>query len=351
MQSQKQQIQSSLQTIFSFDLTKLYAIGASKQPWNNYSDWDLKKYVMNILSLLKKIQKNDSFLDYVGIGNLNTLISHLQNLINSFQNNSGIFNTPIDQITTHHHDPLNWMENINTLLRNSGMYSEIEISSNQIKNTNKSFLEIQSFLDDVVDKKPTYESALIELQGLLNKQWEVNTATLNGQADAFKKRAEEYMSNNFKNKSPFWGNIVKFWKWNFWKEQDKNWIWWWLLWAFVFAITTWIITISFIKDSSDVSTGWAIMRIASIIVPSYLTVFCASQYLYGKKIYESYMFKYASLQTMNNLIQTNSDLKEKILSRWLDVLFSEPNTKASEWSKEEKLIVSELLSMLKWQLK
>jgi len=68
-------------------------------------------------------------------------------------------------------------------------------------------------------------------------------------------------------------------------------------------------------------------------------------------MYEAYMFKYATLQTMNNLITTNNDLKENILSRGLEVLFSEPNVKGSSDSKEDKILIGQLLDMLRNQLK
>lgn len=69
--------------------------------------------------------------------------------------------------------------------------------------------------------------------------------------------------------------------------------------AFIFAGLTYYITHSFVTLSTDtaanIGVGQAILRIASIIVPAYMTVFSASQFLYHKKMYEAYMFKSASL--------------------------------------------------------
>jgi len=126
----------------------------------------------------------------------------------------------------------------------------------------------------------------------------------------------------------------------------------WLVGAFVFSIVVGVITYFFIQEAKEtLSTGQSILRISSLLVPGYLTVFCANQFLYHKRMYEAYMFKHASLHTMNNLMSTHQDkLKEEILKKGLGVLFSEPIAK-DVGHKYDKQLFNELLSMLRTQLK
>jgi hypothetical protein len=126
----------------------------------------------------------------------------------------------------------------------------------------------------------------------------------------------------------------------------------WLVSALFFSSLVGIITYIFIQGAGqEISVGQSILKIASILVPAYLTVFSANQYLYHKKMYETYMFKYASLHTMNNLMSTKAEaMQEKILTKGLDVLFAEPTIK-EDGSKQDKQLISELLGMLKSQIK
>jgi hypothetical protein len=64
-------------------------------------------------------------------------------------------------------------------------------------------------------------------------------------------------------------------------------------------------------------------------------------------MYDNYKFKNTSLLTMNYLLTSNPEMKEKIISRGLDVLFSEPNMKAEQVSKEDKTIIADLISIIK----
>jgi len=352
MEPLKTNIKNYIEQILGFDLPKIYNSGANKQPWNAFSDFDLEHYVKNIHSVLLKISKDDSLLNNIGYTNLTNLQNHLQNLINAW-NGSGLQSLELENITTQHHGVLVWIENLNNLLRSIGLYSEVKINTGAVKKANESFVNIQPFLDEIIRDEPRYKTALESLESLLIKQGEVNSAALNGQADAFKKRAEEYQTTKKNSVELFYGKI-KFWRWNLW-NVSVNGSWWWLLLALVFASITGYITYVFFQLSmgseSNITAGTAILRVASLLVPSYLTVFSVTQYLYSKKMYEAYMFKYATLQTMNNLIYTNSDLKENILSRGLEVLFSEPNIKGTANSKEDKILISQLIDMLKGQLK
>jgi len=350
MEALKTSVKNYIEQILAFDLSKTYKSGANKQPWNGFPDADLEHYVKNIHSILVKINKDDSLLNNIGFANLTTLQSHLQNLINTW-NSSGLQSLELEAITTQHHGVLVWIENLNNLLRSVGLYAEVKINTGAVKKANESFATIQPFLDGIIRDEPRYKAALESLQSLLTKQGEVNSAALSGQADAFKKRAEEYQTTKRNNSGLFYGG-VKFWRWGLWHISGS---WGWLFLAFIFAGVTGYITYVFfhlsVSAESNITAGTAILRIASLLVPSYLTVFSITQFLYSKKMYEAYMFKYATLQTMNNLITTNNDLKENILSRGLEVLFSEPNVKGSSDSKEDKILIGQLLDMLRNQLK
>jgi hypothetical protein len=93
-----------------------------------------------------------------------------------------------------------------------------------------------------------------------------------------------------------------------------------------------------------------VLRVSTVLVPGYLTLFSANQYLYHKRLHESYMFKYASLNTMNHLLSTRTaEQQTEILSKGLNVLFSEPSTKESA-VKYDSHLVTEMLSILKSQI-
>jgi len=93
--------------------------------------------------------------------------------------------------------------------------------------------------------------------------------------------------------------------------------------------------------------GLAVLRITTILAPAYFTIFCAQQYLNHRRLYESYAFKDITLQTMLNLRGRVTGTREQdlILSKSLDVLFSEPFLK--EDIKYDKNMVWELLRLLK----
>lgn len=194
----------------------------------------------------------------------------------------------------------------------------------------------------ISDNSTNIEQAIESSEKWLETKGKIDEQTIRWQATAFLDRAKEHKIGGEKMyrtlfKKKFYIGVSL-------KLLARS--------SIILFILSWIITYIFIQEAAqEISVGQSILKIASILVPAYLTVFSANQYLYHKKMYETYMFKYASLHTMNNLMSTKAEaMQEKILTKGLDVLFTEPTIK-EDGGKHDKQLISELLGMLKSQIK
>lgn len=336
LQQQKENIISKIDQIEKFDLEKISISKKEFGLWNNLESEEVSNFVNEIFVILKTLKNNIDVLDTAQIGFISNLDSHLQNLINSYINN--IQNIEIGAITTQNHDTLNWINNIYNIFWNTPLINQLrKFSELTIKQEVKNMLPS---LNKFLARRDDFEKASNSAFSWIQSKGKLDEIAVRDQANAFLVRADGHKVHN---------NQLKFLSFNF----SGNW--WWLFSAFIFAIITGLITFSFLelmKEEVSISIGQAILRITSLLVPAYLTAFCSSQFLYHKKMFEAYMFKYASLNTMNHLMNTTGDSvqKERILSKGLDVLFSEPKAKDSS-DKQDRQIVSELLGMLRTQLK
>jgi len=126
--------------------------------------------------------------------------------------------------------------------------------------------------------------------------------------------------------------------------------WWWLFFAGVMGVAVAYVVASFISVlelNNNISAGAAVLRVSSLIIPSYFMIFFVNQFLYHQKLYEIYSFKNTSLNTMSDLMIANKEKSDDILERGLDVLFSEPRLKES--GKYNTQVITELISLIKKQ--
>jgi len=334
----KNEIKKQINQIKEFDLTKLYPDNDNVALWNNVTNSEAKKWVESIVNTLKDLTKNIDLLDAVGF-------KHIQNLNNQLTNFASHFNAIAEletsQITSQHHSPLNDFIKINNTLRTTGLYTELKVQP-KLQEKLKSLKENEPLINRLIKESESLTNAIEQANEWLQTKGKIDEKTIQGQAEAFLERANDHKLGGEKIQR-------RIFKWKISTGRALNP---WLTGTLFFAVIVSVFTFDFIKEAGDVANaGQAIIRISSLLVPAYLTVFCANQFLYHKKLREAYMFKFASLHTMNHLMSTKAELmQQKILEKGLGVLFSEPSTK-EESRKYDKQIISELIGMLKAQIK
>ncbi len=344
IQVNKNNIIQRIQDFKGLDLTKIYTKWPNYIVWNSLNPEDTEAYVKNVLELLVSIEANiDIFDNGLQIWFLQNLDSYIQNTINSYIN-AWLKHVTIDDITNQHHAFLDQLQNILNTLWGSPYYLLLK-GFNSFESTpitlKESVLEAQVELWKFIESKKDITDAISWAKSWLDNRRKMEEEVVKKQAWEYDSRATEHKTHN---EAVFWSISTKL-----------SGSWWWLFSAFIFSIITAVVTYSFYdsaKNSLDISIGSAILHIATVIVPAYLTVFCSTQFLFHKKMYESYKFKYASLLTMNYLLEfhkNDSSKTEKILNKWLDVLFSEPSIKEDSW-KIDKTMATELIKLAtsKW---
>lgn len=336
LQQQKESIVNKIQQIEKFDIDKISVSKKEFGLWQNLESQEVSNIVREVFILLKNLKSRIDILDTAQIGFVPNLDSNLQNLMNSYANN--LQNTEYNGITTQNHETLSWIQNIYNQFWTTPLINELKEKTAKV--FSEEIKKVLPTLNRLLTQEDVFKKASDSAFNWLQSKGKLDEMAVRDQANAFLNRADDHKIHN---------NQIKFLSFRF----SGNW--WWLLSSLIFALITGLITFSFLeimKEETDISLGQALLRITSLLVPAYLTAFCSSQFLYHKKMFESYMFKYASLNTMNHLMNTSGDAsqKERILNKGLDVLFSEPKTKESS-DKQDKVIVSELLSMLRTQLK
>ncbi len=332
----KNEIKSSIEEIKKFDLSRLYPDHEGVNLWHDVTSSETKKIIEFIVAVLKKLGKNLKILDTVGVNHIENLNLHLANFITHF-NEVDVLD--INSITNQHHVPLNDLNHINNTLRNSDicmaimLEPELENKLNTLRSTEPLFLSL-------VENKEALQNAIDLAQEWLKHKAEIDERTIRGQATAFQDRALAHRISRI--------HRLKILKWKT-PIPIPNY---WFIGLLFFAGVVFYFTYSFIDAATEgITSAQVILRMSSLIVPAYLTAFSANQFLYHKKMHEAYMFRYASLHTMNSLMSTWPDpMKQKILEKGLGVLFTEPTAK-EDGTKHDKQIISELIGMLKTQIK
>lgn len=325
----KNEIITYIDQIINFDLSKLYPEGPAVILWNSMEIEETRKMVEDIISILKKMKKYHSVLNSVTPNYLNDLKNNLNNFITQFQS---LNNLNTNQITSHHHNALNHLNNISNILRASGLYVQLKFAPNFNEVTEKLKEANQALKEFNVEE---FRKAIALVRELIKEKISFEEKTIEEHLGTFLDRANEH-------------KIYKKVKFVSWKFSGH---WWWLMGSFLMGIIVAYIIHSFIvvlESNGNISAGAAILRVSSLIIPSYFMIFFVNQFLYHKKMYEIYSFKNTALNTMTNLMRTNEEKADYILQRGLEVLFSEPKIKES--GKYDSHLINELISMLKGQL-
>jgi len=322
----KSQIKQHLIMIQSLKLSKLFSNSTNVVLWDNTTPEDVNKFVNSIKISLVKIIKRPKILDDLAYNQLNNFYNRLVQFINSVTELNKLDDS---KITSHHHKALNYLREIANILRNSGIYSITKITP-EIEDKMAILEESLPSAYKLIEEKNDIEEALKLAKEWIEAKGQILNTTIKGQAIAFKKRAESHATFNKKGKKS--------------GLKSKHWF----ISMLIFSLVTMFLVALFIyeltRNGGDVSTGNAILRVSSLVVPIYLITFSANQHSYHKKMYESLMFKYASLETMNSLIKLNEgdpSLKKSILEKGLNILFSEPTIKEDSVKKNQ--LVDEII--------
>lgn len=344
----KNEIKNKIDQILGMDLSKLYPNFPNSQIWNNLNNDELKDFVEHIKENLNVLSSSISILDQAPPQNIPGFDNHINNFINTYTQQ--LQNLDIKQITSHHHGALNQLSAINDNLRNLGLQPEIRLT--QVLNKNIPDLkQAGSIAKELSGSAQEIKDSIKQAKSWLDVRRDLHGKTIEEQAEAFHDMASSHKAFkgwkiDNRNSGSQKSKLLKF-------LLGFNGSWAWMAFSVLFAGVTAIVTYLFIVKvsvgGSDIEIGEALLRIASLVVPAYLTLFCANQFLYHKRMYDNYMFKYSSMNTMNNLIATHKERGDKILDKGLDVLFSEPRTKDRS-GKYDYQLVNELIKMLREQM-
>lgn len=329
VQNTKDQIMQSIENLNNLDFAKLYVESVSVVSWEQMDSKEIKSFVDDITGVLKNLKTDKRVLDGVITRYLNELKSNLEQFINNL---NALANLSPQQITNQHHSSLNNLNSLNNTLRTTNLYTQLKLTpgfdeiTKRLKEANKElklfkaeeFSKAISVVDDLIKKKISFEDKTIK----------EHLGTFINSANGHRvHRPTKFLSCKFSGQ------------------------WWWLFSAGIMGVLVAYIVFSFIavlENNPNISAGAAILRISSLIIPSYFTFFFISQFNYHKKMYEAYSFKNTALGTMTDLMKTNQNKADFILEKGLIVLFSEPQAK--DEGKYDKQLVNELIGMLKSQI-
>jgi len=200
-------------------------------------------------------------------------------------------------------------------------------------------IELRKISDDLIKNKNKISEATSLIESM-NKEKDIAlNKTVEGRALSFVDKANEHKS--------FQWIDMKFFSFPLPKSAFL-----WLILSFFFGGLSLFLILLFImvlKNDNNISVGSAILRISSLVVPSYFAFFCIQQYVNNKKLYEGYKYRDISLKTMKELIMERSGMgkneqeqQREILSRGLDVIFSEPTVNDDNVQKEVLRILKDV---------
>lgn len=320
-QNEKDLISGYINTIKSVDFSKLYVDGPSVNSWDHMNSEEVKKFVSSVLFVLDNLKKNFSVLDSLEINVISSIKNNLEQIITSYNN---VINLEPKQITAQHHNTLNSFGALVRNMRSVGLYTELKLLPD-FEETVIKLKEANNQLRDFKSEK--FETAASLVDSLIEKKISFEDKTIKEHLGTFLHRAEDHKINKWFGK----------WIWLFAAVMIGGLI--------AYVVHSFLLVI---EENPVISIGEALLRISSLIVPSYFMIFSLNQFSYHKRMYEIYSFKNTSLNTMVNLMKTNSSKSDFILEKGLDVLFSEPQIK--EGGKYDKQLVGDLIGILKSQI-
>lgn len=330
----KNSIANSTEQIHGLNLKLLYPSNPQVANWQNMTASEVKSFLEDTVFVLDELRNKLDLLNTVGYNQVNSIQTHLSNFVQHF---GSVQNLLESQITNQHHQALNQIQAVNNSLRSTGLYTQVKFPLDPEKEI-KTLRDAASLAKKLTGAKTNFESAIETAEEWMKQKDNLTEQILKKHATTFANRAEEH--------------------------EGKYW---WLIGALMFAVIAVLIILCFIAPDlissifklniknnisiNDISAGAAILRVSSLLIPVYFTLFFTQQFLYHKKLYEIYSFKDVALRTMTNLMNSHVEpMTTKILEKGLDVIFTEPSTKEGNRKYNEHL-VSELLSMARKQVK
>lgn len=128
----KQRILGEIKTLKDSNLEILYPESETVAPWNQMNSDEIKVFVNSILDTLGKLPDEINLLDELGYSQVQNIYNQLVKLNNALSILSGIQDT---QIRSEHHDALNRLNNIDNILRSTGIRFELNAypDTNEVK--------------------------------------------------------------------------------------------------------------------------------------------------------------------------------------------------------------------------
>lgn len=325
----KTSILNHILTILGFDKKIINPDGSSITGWSEMDNEDIHDFVDGVFDTLNGIKSNPDILNSLPHETLNNIDNNLINLINTYESIKSI---PGNEMTTQHHGVLNMVNNLGSVLRSTGIYT-------QLKLTNKNLDEVVAKLKEANKNLKQFdanqfERAISLVEELTKKKIIFEEKTIQESLGTFIRRASEHKIYTKRILKIFPGGQ-----------------WYWMLLALIMGGIIIYFVSSFIealKDNNNISIGTAILRVSSLAVPTYFMIFCMNQFKYHKTMYEIYSFKNTALNMMTELMKTNETRSDYILEKGLKVLFTEPSLKDD--GKNDKQIISELMTILNNQI-
>lgn len=348
MENVKKEIKENIDKILKMDLAILYPDYPNVQLWNNLDNTGLKNFVKLVQEDLRILSSDISALNQIPPHQLTVLRDQTGRFIKLHETCvQQIQNIDTSQLVTQHHNALNHLNTINDTLRNLGLKLEIRLIE-MLKENIPNLKQASMVAKDLLGAAEEIKESIGQARAWLDVRRDAHGQTITDQAKAFYNMASSHRM--------FWGWGSTTWSLNVLTWPHKLFRGFlgtglWMVSVLIFASVTAFVTYFFITKEavgSGIDVGQALLRITSLVVPAYLTLFSANQFLYHRRMHDNYMFKYSSLNTMNNLIATHKEGGDKILEKGLDVLFSEPKTKESS-GKYDTQLVNELIKMLRDQ--
>ncbi len=319
-----EQITNSINTIKGFDISILYNDPNLISKWNiNLTSEHVKLFTEDTIAIMSSLQDNIDILNKVAPPFTSTIQSSLINFVNTFNNFKQNLERSNSNIGSYYVNCMTQLESFNSTIRQAWLYQELK--NKETTGLKNALLDNKEKIEEIKNKLPDMEKAIYMANQLLDKKSKIN-----------ENAAEEYWEIFAEKSTKHWKKII----WRIWGMVVSGVFILWLLWYFLF----------WEKDSSF----WThtVLRMSALSVLIYFLIFCVNQYLYQKKMQNSYEFKDVSSKIMINLKQTasNEQEKDKILDKWLSILFDDVNNKHEKDSVSDKQLVSQMIAMLQNQM-
>lgn len=135
-------------------------------------------------------------------------------------------------------------------------------------------------------------------------------------------------------------------------NEHTGWnVWPWLVGVAGFAFFAIVVSTKFIDKLSEngesISIGAALLRISVVGMFFYMAFLCYQQFNIQRRLYEIYKFKAIALSTMESLVKTFTEQKDRevIVNKAIEIIFTEPSFKEDKVAHQR--VIDELLDVVK----